>query len=199
MSHELGVNDPFEQLGLDRDATPADVRAARRDLARRHHPDAGGDSEVMRRLNVAAADALKILADPSESQAVRSTESDASRGSGAAPSGSQAVRSDEPDREPAVRDAPSFTVEALPVETFEALLVASAELGEVEDDDPPYLLTALLGAPIECWCQLDIVPDAGASTVSVAIAPADDRPLPPLLAVRNAWIDALNGLDWSSL
>ncbi len=44
------------------------------------------------------------------------------------------------------RDVPSFTIEALPAEAFEALLVATAELGEVEDDDPPYELRTLLCA-----------------------------------------------------
>lgn len=96
-------------------------------------------------------------------------------------------------------DVPSFTVEALPVETFEALLLAAAALGEVEDDDPPYELGVLLADPIRCWCRLYVVPDAGASTVSVAIAPAADRPLPSLEVVRDAWIAQLNALDWSAL
>lgn len=98
-----------------------------------------------------------------------------------------------------VRDVPSFTIEALPAEAFEALLVATAELGEVEDDDPPYELRTMLSPPLACWCQLDVVPDAGASTVSVSIAPVEGHRLPRLVDVRNAYITALNGLDWSSL
>ena len=165
------MSDPFATLGLRRDATPDEIREARRELARTLHPDAGGDQEQMQAVNAAAAEALRrVAAPPPKEEWVGQT-----------------------------RDVPSFTIEALPVEAFEALLVATAELGEVEDDDPPYVLRTLLNAPIACWCQLDVVPDAGASTVSVAIAPVDDAPLPPLIAVRNAWITALNGLDWSAL
>ena len=133
---------------------------------------------MMQQVNAAAAQALRELSEAT----------------------SQTNRTDETsDWVGGTRDVPSFTVEALPVEAFEALLVAAAELGEVDDDDPPYELRTLLGAPLHCWCQLDIVPDAGASTVSVAIAPAEGHRVPSLVDVRNAWIDALNRLDWSAL
>ncbi len=195
--------DPFERLGLPPDASPDEVRAARRRIARAEHPDAGGDERRMQEVNAAAADALRIIAEQRssgrESNAAGSqtpgSRPDGSGTPGASMSGPDGFVDDAPTR----RDAPSFTIEALPVEAFEALLVACAELGEVADDDPPYQLQARLGAPIGCWCQLDVVPDAGASTISVAIAPLDGERLPPILAVRDAWIDALNGLDWSSL
>ena len=157
--------------------------AARRSLARTHHPDAGGDPGTMQRINAAAAQALRLL------------RSDAS--ATAAESGAEA--GPETEWVGTTRDVPSFTIEALPAEAFEALLVAAAELGEVEDDDPPYELRTLLADPIACWCQLDLVPDAGASTVSVSIARVVDSELPALIDVRNAWITALNGLDWSAL
>ena len=108
-----------------------------------------------------------------------------------APSGSNWV--------PTRRDMPSFTVEALPVDTFEALLLAAAALGEVEDDDPPYGLDVLMSAPLGCWCHLSVVPDAGASTVSIAVAPEPEAALPPIERVRDAWITELNSLDWSTL
>lgn len=180
--------DPFDVLGLAPSATADEVRAARRDLARRHHPDAGGDADAMRRVNVAATDALEIIARPLRDAPSNDTEAATTPASHA-----------NAEWFGTTRDVPSFTVDALPVETFEALLLAAAELGEVEDDDPPYELRTLLGAPIACWCQLDIVPDAGASTVSIAIAALDDQPLPRLIDVRNAWITALNSLDWSAL
>jgi hypothetical protein len=182
MRDELSMTpNPFDQLGLPRTATAGAVRTARRELARTHHPDAGGDAEVMRVLNVAAAEALRLIASDVESPV-------------------DPVRAPVPttDWVGTTRDFPSFTVESLPAETFEALLVATAELGEVEDDDPPYELRTLLSAPLACWCQLDIVPEAGASTVSVTIAPVEGHRLPSLIDVRNAWITALNGLDWSS-
>ena len=82
------------------------------------------------------------------------------------------------------------------MEVFEALLVAAAVLGEVLDDDPPYRLETRLDAPLACWCQLDVVPDAGASTVSLVIAPLSEQGRPDVLAVRDAWIRELNALDW---
>lgn len=170
------MSTPHVILGVSETASAAEIRAARRELARLHHPDAGGDAAVMQQVNAAAAQALRAL---NEAAADRTEEASDWVGT--------------------TRDVPSFTVEALPVEAFEALLVAAAELGDVDDDDPPYALRTLLAAPLRCWCQLDVVPDAGASTVSVAIAPAEGHRLPSLLDVRNAWIDALNRLDWSAL
>ena len=96
-------------------------------------------------------------------------------------------------------DNPSFTVEALPVETFEALVVVANWMGEVLVDDPPYVLESHLVEPFDCWCRLDIVPDAGASTVSIAIATFGDDLVPDVDAVRDAWVANLNRLDWGQL
>ncbi len=96
-------------------------------------------------------------------------------------------------------DSPSFTVEALPVETFEALVVVANWLGEVLVEDPPYVLESHLVEPFDCWCRLDILPDAGASTVSIAIATFGHDLLPDVDAVRDAWVANLNQLDWGQL
>lgn len=184
---------PHSILGVSTDATADEIRSARRNLARAHHPDAGGDAAEMQRINAAAASALRMLHSDDDGTATATADAaghDTDRDGRADPG---------PDWSGPTRDAPSFTVEALPVEAFEALLLAAAELGDVADDDPPYELRTLLDPPLACWCQLDVVPDAGASTVSVAIAPAEGHALPALVAVRNAWIDALNALDWSRL
>lgn len=93
-------------------------------------------------------------------------------------------------------DTPSFTVEALPVETFEALVVVASWLGEALDDDPPYRLDVYLYEPFDCWCGLEVVPDAGGSTVSLAIAGIDGATTPDVLDVRDAWIANLNAIDW---
>lgn len=180
------MSDPFARLGLPRSATADDVRRARRELAKRAHPDVGGDAATMRELNDAAATALRLLG--------------TSRGDDAsAPTAAPA-----PEPTPAPGDGrrsevPSFTVEALPAETFEALLLAAAALGQLGDDDPPYALAVLLDEPLTSWCQLSVVPDAGASTVSVAVWPVPDHPAPSLDAVRDAWVGELNRLDWSRL
>ena len=192
------MSDPFTTLGLTEGASADDVRGARRDLARSLHPDAGGDAVAMQQVNAAAADALRILASRAAGdERNASTHAGATSAAGSTSTASSATS--EAEWTGVRRDVPSFTIEALPAEAFEALLVATAELGEVEDDDPPYELRTLLSDPIVCWCQLDVVPDAGASTVSVSIAPVEGHPLPSLIDVRNAWIIALNGLDWSAL
>jgi hypothetical protein len=188
------TRDPLAELGLGRDATADDVRAARRRLARRHHPDAGGYADEMRRINIAAGDALELILKETDDSRTGHGES-----STAGPRDDRRGRMRRDGGDGVRRDVPSFVVEALPAETFEALLLAAAELGEVEDDDPPYELRTLLREPIACWCQLDVVPDAGSSTVSITIAADEGRGLPELVDVRNAWIGALNALDWSAL
>ena len=171
------MSDPFATLGLDRDASGEDIRAARRRLAKEHHPDQGGDPAHMQAINEAADAALLAV-------------------------GARDEPVDEPGPPPdgrtsgVARDTPSFTVEALPVETFEAMLVVASWMGEVLDDDPPYRLDTYLSAPFDCWCRLDVVPDAGASTVSLSVAGLDGAPTPDVTAVRDAWVANLNAVDW---
>jgi hypothetical protein len=172
---------PFEVLGLTEGATADDVRSARRALAREHHPDHGGDAHTMAQINQAAAAALLIIERAGRPEPRPST---TARTGAAAPRGR------------IVTDAPSFTVEALPVDTFEALVVVSSWLGEVLDDDPPYRLDTYLFEPFDCWCGLEVVPDAGSSTVSLVIAGIDGTPTPDVLDVRDAWIANLNAIDW---
>ena len=99
-------------------------------------------------------------------------------------------------------------MEVLPVEAFEGLLLAAAEFGEVVDDDPPYELVVLAHDPGPCWVVLSVVPDAGASTVSLHLGRVDpdqaallghsgSAPAPPRIErVRDRWIEVLNALDW---
>jgi hypothetical protein len=174
------VTDPLRVLGLARGATADDVRDARRELAKRHHPDLGGDAGAMQAVNEAADAALRSLGTPP-----------------ASPAETEPAARSEPEDGPWVgRDAPSFTVEALPVETFEGLLIVTSWMGEVLDDDPPYRLDTHLFDPIECWCRLEVVPDAGASTVSLTVAGLDGAPAPDVLAVRDQWVANLNAVDW---
>jgi len=177
------VTDPFRILGLGPDATSDDVRTARRELAKRHHPDRGGDAEAMQAVNEAADDAL---------QRITTQSGDESQRDPSAP----ALIADEPGGGLS-RDVPSFTVEALPAETFEGLLIVTSWLGEVLDDDPPYRLDVHLYEPVDCWCRLDVVPDAGAATVSLTVAGLDGSPAPDVLAIRDFWITNLNAVDWT--
>ena len=182
--------DPFATLGLGRDATIDDIRAARRRLAKAHHPDHGGDPISMQAINEAADAALVAIG--------TFDVVDAPSGASAESPASDTRRTPDADGPTSgiARDVPSFTVEALPVETFEAMLVVASWLGEVLDDDPPYRLDTYLYEPFDCWCRLDLVPDAGASTVSLAVAGIDGAPTPDVIAVRDAWVSNLNAVDW---
>ncbi len=91
-------------------------------------------------------------------------------------------------------DAPSFTIDVLPVEAYEALLVVTSWMGEVLVDDPPYLLEVFLHDPSPCWCRLDLVPDAGATTVSLMVAALEGDPAPDIDSVRDEWVANLNRL-----
>ena len=151
----------------------------------------------MQRLNAAAASALQAI----DRRAVRAEVDRGADSSHGRPADAPSPRQDAPatggwQGAGVASDVPSFTVEALPVETFEALLLAAPALGEVLDDDPPYRLDAYIGRPFECWCRLDVVPDAGSSTVSLTIGSIDGRPVPPVETIRDLWIVELNALDW---
>ena len=178
------MRDPFELLGLPRSASVADVRAARRRLAFAAHPDRGGDPERMRELNAAVDAAIAHL-------------------TGRRPLPHDGPTTGRPTRTPtgwprgngrAQQDVPSFVIEALPAEAFEALLIVASWIGEVLVDEPPYLLDVHLGEPWSCWCRVELVPDAGASTVSLTVVALDDQPAPDVEAVRDLWVAELNRL-----
>jgi hypothetical protein len=193
--------DPFIVFGLDRTASLDELRAARRRLAFDLHPDrgattgAGSDPAAMQRINAAFERCVAHLT---------------GRRPLAPPAAAPAPPSPSPQPSPTRRrtgrryvdhDAPSFTVDALPAETFEALLLVAADLGDLVDDDPPYRLECRLAEPIPCWCRLDVVPDAGGSTVSITVVgeldDAGTDPFEQLVtaeAVRDVWVAELNRL-----
>ena len=182
-----------ELLGVDGDAGAEAVHRAWRRLAKELHPDVGGDGGAMQRLNEAAEVLLRDIA---------------GRGAIAPPPRRHRRRRHRPPPRPPRRrrraaqgrgqrvdhDVASFVIEALPVEAFEALLVATSWIGEALVDEPPYLLDVVLTDPLRCWCRLELVPDAGASTVSLTIAAVGDEALPDIDAVRDLWVSTLNQL-----
>ena len=184
--------DPLATLGLGRHATVDDIRAARRRLAKAHHPDQGGDAAHMQTINEAADAALLAVDRPDDTPGATPPQEP----HGTPAPGAQGTRPAHDEAFGIERDVPSFTVEALPVEPFEAMLVVASWLGEVLDDDPPYRLDTYLHEPFDCWCRLEVVPDAGASTVSIAVAGIDGAPTPDVIAVRDAWVANLNAVDW---
>jgi hypothetical protein len=163
----------FSVLGLDpRSATPSAVRARRRKLSIVHHPDAGGDAAAMAHVNSAADIALAHL--ESIASATASTEAHRKRSR-------------------IEKDQPSFVIELLPVEAFECLLVVTSWLGEVVDEEPPYLLEVKLSEPMSAWCRLELVPDAGSTTVTLTID-AETRSV-DVEQIRDLWVSNLNELS----
>ncbi len=179
------TDSPFAALGLPDTATLAEVRAARRSLAFEAHPDRGGDPRRMTEINAAFDAAVRRLtgrqAPPPEPPTPPPR-----------PPSPEHRRPRREMRSGVEWDVPSFTIDVLPAEAFEALLVVTSWIGEVLVDDPPYLLEVHLHEPEPCWCRLELVPDAGATTVSLAVARVDDRPAPSAEEVRDTWISQLN-------
>jgi hypothetical protein len=177
------ADDPFTMLGVDHGASAEELRAARRRLALRLHPDrVGGDAEAMRRLNTAFDLAMAELDRAAHDRGGRGDDADA----GTAPPRRATSR--------LVHDVASFTIEGPPAEAFEALLVVSTWLGEVLVGEPPYELDVALEEPYACWCRLDLLPDAGATTVSLTLAAIGPNPPPDLDEVRDLWVANLNQL-----
>ena len=68
--------------------------------------------------------------------------------------------------------------------------LATRSLGDIADEDPPYVIEMQLEDPPLTWCRLEIVPDAGSSTVSII---TDGRVSAE--HVRDLWIATVNELD----
>ena len=176
------TTDPYAVLGVGRDATLDEIRTARRRLAAEFHPDHGGDPVRMGEINIAFDSVVARLMIRPASASVPPPPPAASQSSSAR-------------RYLGVQhDAPSFTIDTLPVEAFEALLIVTSWMGEALVDDPPYVLEVHLTEPGPCWCRLDLVPDAGSSTVSLTVASIDGTPAPDIEAVRDLWVAQLNRL-----
>jgi hypothetical protein len=186
--------DPFAVLGIPPGAGADEVAEARRRLARQSHPDVGGSLEAMQRINEAADRALAAIGRAGGANASPSTVASPSPSPSRGGAGAGTQRRQ---RSPVRVDHPSFTIEVLPAEAYEGLLVVASWLGDVIHDEPPYGLEVALVDPVRGWCRLDVTPDAGASTVSIAVAAEPGHPAPDVEVVRDVWIDGLNQLDWS--
>ena len=194
MARRPSAVDPFSVLGLPATAGAEELRLARRQLALAEHPDRGGSADRMQAINVAYEEAMELVVARQlhgPSAPVTSTPPPAPEPR--SPS-EHPASSPRPGGRPRVeRDDPSFVIEALPAEAFEALLVVASWIGEVLVDEPPYLLDVHLYEPGECWCRLELLPEAGASTVMLTVAGVEGV-APPVEAVRDLWIANLNAL-----
>jgi hypothetical protein len=151
------IADPFAILGLPRSATAAQVRAARRQLAKRLHPDVlVSRNEDERRVaatqlaevNRAVELALATLNAPSH-----------------------APMTTPPRAPPDDSGAVSFGIKALPVEAFELLLLAMSAIGDPKVVEEPYLLEGLVDDPSLCLCRIELVPEAGGTIATVDVHP----------------------------
>lgn len=192
--------DPFVVLGVSSEATEGALRLAWREKARTCHPDAGGSDEAMQELNEALRLALNAVADPSRQ---RGGDGGSSR------STSQHVDGEDRDRSKSTddrthwartsRDVSSFTIDCLPVEAFEALLIVASWHGDISIDESPYLMEMVMRDPFSCWIRFDIVPEAGASMVSVSVATARGERHVSSEAIRDVFVDSLNQLNWEDI
>ena len=179
--------DPYAVLGVTAAASAEELAAARRRRALEVHPDVGGSEAAMQALNAAYDIAIERLGAPTADAAPPTPSTSAAPSTSPVPGHDRRARG-------ARVDMPSFTIDVLPAEAHEALLVVTSWMGEVLVDDPPYLLEVLLRDPSPCWCRLDLVPDAGATTVSLVVAGFDDAPTPDPEDVRDVWVANLNRL-----
>lgn len=176
------TDNPFALLGLAPGAGPDELRAKFRELALRHHPDRGGDPAAMAAVLDAYREAVAL-------SAAEATDTGRERGQGRrVVRGTRRLRAD--------RDIASFTVSVLPVEAFEALRLVVVSLGDLVDEDPPYAIEFMVRIDTLLWCRCDLVPDAGSTTVSVAVVPAADEPLLRVEQMRDVLVAELNQLDW---
>jgi hypothetical protein len=169
--------DPFRVLGVPSTADMGALRAARRRLAKQVHPDRGGDLAAMTAIN-AAFDACVAQLSTS-------------------PLTPRAEPSPSPERRSrwVSEEQSAFVVHSLPVEAFDSLVTVASLIGEIVDEDPPYGLDAYLYEPTECLCRLELLPDAGSSTVNIYLGHIEGAPWPPPSTeeVRDRWLAALNG------
>ena len=196
------MEDPFGVLGVPLDASLPQIRAARRRLAVTAHPDRGGSEEEMKVVNAAFEAAVAHATGRRLSTGRSATPAGRDSDPAARPNPSRAtsrIVRQRGGRRSVEHDSPSFTVDALPVEAFEALLIATSWIGEVLVDEPPYLLEVHLYEPDHCWCRLELVPDAGGSTVSLTVASIGGTPTPDVEVIRDLWVAQLNQLGrWNS-
>ena len=170
--------DPFLVLSVERGASADEIRRAWRERARTVHPDVGGTDAAMQELNEALHSALAYV------DVV-----------------SIATVSSSPFLVRRERDVSSFTVDVLPAECFEALLIVAGISGAISHEEPPYQLEFSLhdsdvtGA-LNGWCRCDLVPEAGATTVSLLVGTETSAEGISVEEVRDYLVANLNAIEW---
>lgn len=206
----MGINVLSERescsiLGVSIDASHDEIIAARRRLARSSHPDRGGSHNEMVRLNEACRVLLALRA---RDVLVHGPQDRSAPVQGAPAPGAphtNAAGGDSEDRRRSrdevtklgFRDAPSFVINSLPVDAFQILLVAASNLGEVVDEDEPYLLEVLIRDPGPLWCRFELFPDAGSTTVIMSCDVEVGYRMYSVEEIRDLWIATINSTSMS--
>jgi len=162
----------YKLFGLTQTASIDEIIQARRFLALEFHPDRGGSDEHMALVNLAFDEIMywHRQQQPEPLQVLL-------------PRVSSVIDV----------DRPSFVINALPVVAFELLLLAGRIIGDVALDDPPYLLEVQIEDPILTWCRLEVLPEAGSSSVSLIV-----EGLTNALYIRDLWIQTINEIGFAN-
>jgi len=152
------VADSWVILGLAPGTPWPQVRARWLLLAKDLHPDTrGGDAPARR-------DALaRRLAEVNAAYQALAEDTRRARQEVASPPEEGAP----PDRAGQVGGSATFTVDDFRPVVFDALTVASADLGDVTDSDEPFSLELFVEGPPTGFCHIELVPEAGGSVVSL--------------------------------
>jgi hypothetical protein len=162
--------DPFELLGVAPGASLTELRAARRRLAKELHPDLGEG-----RTNAAMAEvnaAFQAIATDAAEPIPDAAEADQAPPPPAEPTSAPPPPKDPPSPPVGPSEA-TFSVDVLPVEACEILIVVCRILGEVLAVEEPYAIEAYLEAPEPCFAALTLVPEAGGTQVTIEAEPAE--------------------------
>ena len=175
----MATRDPFAVLLIDKTSSAQEIRRAWRERALTVHPDVGGSDAAMQELNEALRKALELV----EVQKVQKVVVPV------------LVRRQ--------RDVSSFTVDVLAAECFEALLLVAGISGAISYEEPPHQLefslhdSGVVGA-LHGWCRCDLVPEAGATTVSLIVGSEKFSDGISVEEVRDYLVANLNAIDWSN-
>lgn len=186
--------DPFAVLQISPGSSPREIRMAWRELAKKCHPDIGGDALEMVRLNEALSQAL-------ESGGVESPGSTTHSNSHA----TFTQRHTPEEKTHRVRhDVSSFTFNVLPVDSFELLEIVANSSGSVIESDCPYLVEFSLenladNYSASDWCRCELVPEAGGTMVHLTVGGLRSHTSLDVEAVRDELIRCINEIEEISL
>jgi hypothetical protein len=181
--------DPFSILGIAPSTDESVIRAAWRREAKKHHPDVGGTEEAMRLLNEALEKAL--LLNDARVTARDDLNRDVKKQTTSPEHISFISRQ-------VVHDRSSFTIDLLPVDSFECVRLAGSMLGSIIDEECPYVVefsleNSDLVDPHAGWCRCELFPEAGGTMVHLTVGAQSHRVT--VEHVRDCLIDHINSVN----